>query len=78
MAGADWLPVLLVLVFSSLRWIVPALSGGARRTPGGGPQAHDEGSRTARTVTCTAAAASLVLGVTGGPVPAVLNGPLSR
>jgi NADH-quinone oxidoreductase subunit N len=57
-------------LFYYLRWIVPALSHGT------GDKLHD-GDRGARGVAYTAAAVSIGLGVAGGPVLAVLDGPLA-
>ncbi|GHG02430.1 NADH-quinone oxidoreductase subunit N [Streptomyces albogriseolus] len=73
--GYAWLAVLAAVntvasLFYYLRWIVPALSRGE------GAALH-HGDRTARTVAYTATAASLGLGLAGGPVLAVLTGALN-
>ncbi|MFZ3495861.1 NADH-quinone oxidoreductase subunit N [Streptomyces sp. 5.8] len=71
--GYAWLAVLAAVntvasLFYYLRWIVPALSGG----PGNRLR---EGDRTARGVAYAATALSLGIGLAGGPVLAVLDGP---
>lgn len=73
--GYAWLAVLAAVntvasLFYYLRWIVPALSRGT------GDKLHD-GDRGARGVAYTAASVSIGLGLAGGPVLAVLDGPLA-
>ncbi|GAA1500537.1 NADH-quinone oxidoreductase subunit N [Streptomyces synnematoformans] len=72
--GYAWLAVVaaantVASLFYYLRWIHPAVSAGPRPHPVVRPAA-----RTAY----AAAAASVVLGVTAGPVLALLDGPLTR
>lgn len=74
--GYAWLAVLAAVntvasLFYYLRWIVPALS-----SRGTDDKVHD-GDRGARGVAYAATAVSIGLGLAGGPVLAVLNGPLA-
>lgn len=58
-------------LFYYLRWIAPAVSGRPQ-------EPLSWVSNRPSTVACAAAAASVVLGVVGGPLLAVLGGPLAR
>jgi NADH-quinone oxidoreductase subunit N len=74
--GYAWLAVLAAVntvasLFYYLRWIVPAVSRDAFAGP-------DDSDRPARVIAYAAAAISVGLGLAGGPVLAILSGPLTR
>jgi NADH-quinone oxidoreductase subunit N len=75
--GCTWLAVLAVVntvasLFYYLRWILPTLSRGDHVT---GPGLE---SRTARTVACTCAVSSVLLGVVAEPLLNLLSGAVNR
>ncbi|WP_052867244.1 NADH-quinone oxidoreductase subunit N [Streptomyces niger] len=90
--GYTWLAVVAAVntvasLFYYLRWIQPAVAGARADADAGAGAGADAGADAARTLTvrrpaallaCAAAAASVVLGIAGGPVLDLLGGPLVR